>query len=331
MIAALMRTPEGLKQLTRAGMLLFAALALLPFFAPGDFVVTIAIQALSFMVLATGLNLIYGYTGLLSFAQVAFWGLGGYTSALLTVDLGMSPWLGLLAGALVAAVVSLVVGFAALRLSRHSFVIVTLSFALLLQLIARDWVDLTRGPMGIPGLPALQISLPGMGTFSSADPQVSYAFILVFTVAALAGVYRLVNSRIGRALVAIKHNEPLAQSQGINTLHYKLFAFGVSAALSAIAGGFFVFHLSIVDPTIFNFYYTEMSLIMVIIGGAGSFFGVLWASLFFTVIPELLRIGAELRMMGLGVLLILAVLLFPQGLGGYIRRLRFEQWRKEMR
>ncbi|MGE4369816.1 MAG: branched-chain amino acid ABC transporter permease, partial [Burkholderiaceae bacterium] len=86
-----------------------------------------------------------------------------------------------------------------------------------------------------------------------------------------------------------------------------------------------------VDPTIFNFYYTEMSLIMVIIGGAGSFFGVLWASLFFTVIPELLRIGAELRMMGLGVLLILAVLLFPQGLGGYIRRLRFEQWRKEMR
>lgn len=315
----------------RSGALLLGLLSLLPFFSSSDFTVTIAIQALCFMVLATGLNLIYGYTGLLSFAQVAFWGIGGYTSALLAVDLGWSPWLALPAGGTLAALLSLVIGFAALRLSRHSFVIVTLSFALLMQLFARDWVGLTRGPMGIPGLPALEITLPVIGRLSSAEPKVSYLFILVYTVLALGIVYRLVKSRIGRALIAIKQNEPLAQSQGIDTLRYKLLAFAVSAAISAIAGGFFAFHLSIVDPTIFNFYYTEMMLIMVIVGGAGSFFGVLWASLFFSILPELLHIGAELRMMGLGAILILAILLFPSGLAGYFKEKQLEQWRKEFR
>lgn len=313
------------------GVLVFTLLALLPFFVHGDFVVTVAIQALCFMVLATGLNLIYGYTGLLSFAQVAFWGIGGYASALLTVDAGWSPWLGIVAGAMLAALISMVVGYAALRLSRHSFVIVTLSFALLMQLLARDWVDLTRGPMGIPGLPALTIDIPGYGLVTSAEPRVFYLILLVFTFVTLGLVYRLVRSRIGRGLVAIKHNEPLALAQGVNTLKYKLLAFGVSAALSGAVGGLFVFHLSIVDPTIFNFYYTEMTLIMVIIGGAGSFWGVLAASIVFTVLPELLRIGAELRMIGLGAILIAAVLLLPQGIGGYIKQRRFERWRKEMR
>jgi len=316
-------------RLVRCSGLLVAAAALvaLPFVGVGDYALKIAIMAMVYAVLATSLNLIYGFTGLLSFAQIAFWGIGGYTAALLAVDAQWSPWLGVLAGGVMATLTSLVIGYAALRLSRHSFAIVTLSLVLLMQLIAKDWITLTRGPLGIPGLPTLNLVLPGARRLSSAEPMGFYLIILVFAVIALAGVHRLVRSRIGRTLLAIKQNEPLAQSQGVATLHYKLLAFAVSAFVAGVTGGLFVFYLSVVDPSLFDFFYTQMILIMVIIGGAGSFWGVIIASLLFTLIPELLRISPDLRLVLLGCLLVAATLALPQGIAGYFRQRRFKHIR----
>ena len=113
----------------------------------------IGVSALIFTVAAAALNLIYGFTGLLSFAQLGFWGIGGYATALTVVTFGGNFWWGLVWAALINAAVALVVGYPTLRTNRHAFVIVTLTFALLVTLIARDWVDLTRGPLGIPNLP----------------------------------------------------------------------------------------------------------------------------------------------------------------------------------
>jgi branched-chain amino acid transport system permease protein len=127
-------------------------------------------------------------------------------------------------------------------------------------------------------------------------------------------------SRIGRSWRAIKQNEALAQSQGLNIMAYKLLAFGVSALISSMVGGIFVFYLTLVDPSILDFYYTEASLIMVIVGGPGSFWGVLGGSVVFTILPELLRAAADLRMVIYGGFLIVAVLAFPEGLGTIIRR-----------
>jgi branched-chain amino acid transport system permease protein len=311
-----------------AAVLGVAALFAIPRVTGNEYVLALGVSFATFAVLSGGLNLVYGYTGLLSFAQVGFFGIGGYTAALLVTERGWSLWAGAAAGGALAALVGLVVGYSSLRLSRHAFAIVSLSFALLCLIVARDWVSLTRGAMGIPGLPIPSMDLPGGLRWRLAQPADFYYLLMGFAGAAQAAIYLVVSSRLGRAMRAIKLNEPLAQSQGINPLSYKLLAIALSALLAGIVGGFFVFYLTIVDPSIFDFYYTETMLIMVIIGGPGSFWSVLAASAVLSALPDLLRFTTDLRMVLYGAVLIAAMLLFPGGVGGWLRRRRMMRWRR---
>lgn len=304
--------------------LLFAV----PSFTRNEYVLALGVSFATFAVLSGGLNLVYGYAGLLSFAQVGFFGLGAYAAALLVTDANWPVWAGALAGALLAALVGLGIGYSSLRLSRHAFAIVTLSFALLCMIISRDWVSLTRGAMGIPGLAVPQFNFPGGLSWRLNKPTDFYYLLLGLAVVCQAVIYAVVTSRIGRALKAVKMNEPLAQSQGINPLRYKLMAVTLSAFMTGLMGGFFVFYLTIVDPSIFDFYYTETMLIMVILGGAGSFWGVLFSSAILTVLPDMLRFTTDLRMVLYGFILIIAMLVFPGGIGGWFERRRIERWRK---
>ena len=303
-------------------------LVTLPFWGGTPYGLELGITAATFTVLSTGLNLVYGYTGLLSFAQVAFFGIGGYTAALLIRDLGWPMFAGAAAGGVLASLFGLVIGYTSLRLSRHAFAIVSLSFALLCLIIARDWVSLTRGPMGIPGLLAPALTVPGIGKVRLDNPAAFYWLMLFYAAIVLALVHRLVRSRIGRAFVAIKLNQPLAESHGIDPLRYRLLAIAVSAFTTGIAGGFYVFHLTIVDPSIFDFYYTETMLIMVIVGGPGSFWGVVAASLVFSAVPDLLRFTTDLRMVLYGAVLIAAMIAFPRGLGGWVAEHRLTRLRR---
>lgn len=302
-------------------------LAALPFWIGDPYLYTLGLTICTFAVLATGLNLVYGYGGLLSFAQVAFFGIGGYTTALLAVNHGWSIVSGLFVAGLVAIAAGLIVAYASLRLSRHAFAIVSLVLALLCQIVARDWVSLTRGPMGIPGLPIPEIDLPGFDPMTIRGPREFYALLLVYTVGVLALMYRVTHSRLGRTLRSIRQNEPLAQSHGINPLAYRLFAIGLSAWVSGMVGGLFVFHLTIVDPSIFDFYYLESMLIMVVVGGPGSFWGVLGASVVFSALPDLLRFSNDLRLVLFGIVLIASILVLPGGVAGFMYRRRLRRWR----
>jgi branched-chain amino acid transport system permease protein len=279
-------------------------------------------------VLAGGLNLIYGYTGLLSFAQVGFFGIGGYTATLLVVDRGWSLWAGVAVGGVLCIAVALLIGYSSLRLSRHAFAIVSLSFALLCAIVARDWPELTRGSMGVPGLPSPVMDLPGGLRWRIVDPSDFYYLLMGFAVIAHGAIYLVVTSRLGRAMRAIKLNEPLAQSQGVNPLSYRLLALSLSALLAGIVGGLFVFYLTIIDPSIFDFYYTETMLISVVIGGPGSFWGVLASSAVLAVLPDVLRFTTDLRMVLYGVALIVAMLIFPGGVGGWLYRRQVARWRR---
>ena len=305
-----------------------AALFAIPRLTANEYVLALGVSFATFAVLSGGLNLVYGYTGLLSFAQVGFGGIGGYTAALLVPERGWSLWAGAAAGGALAALVGLVVGYSSLRLSRHAFAIVSLSFALLCLIVARDWVSLTRGAMGIPGLPIPTMELPGGLRWRLAQPADFYYLLVGFAVVAQGAIYLVVSSRLGRAMRAIKLNEPLAQSQGINPLSYKLLAIALSALLAGVVGGLFVFYLTIVDPSIFDFYYTETMLIMVIIGGPGSFWSVLASTAVLSALPDLLRFTTDLRMVLYGAVLIAAMLLFPGGVGGWLRRRRVTRWRR---
>lgn len=290
------------------------ASAALPFVTDSNYIVGVGLSALIFTVAAASLNLVYGYTGLLSFAQLGFWGIGGYVAALTVVTFGGSFWMGLVYAAALNAVVALVIGYPILRTNRHAFVISTLTFALLVTLIARDWVSLTRGPLGIPNLPRPEAF--GL-TF---DTTRSYYWIAwVFTIVMLAFLYALCSSRIGRTLIAIKQNEPLVRAQGISPMPYKLSAFAIAAAVTGAAGGVFTFNLRIIDPLFLDFYYMQTFLIIVIIGGAGSFWGVVAAGVALSALPEVLRFSADFRMIIYGVILVVAMFVMPSGVAGWLR------------
>ena len=308
-------------------LLALAVLFAIPRLTGNEYLLALGVSFAMFSVLAGGLNLVYGYTGLLSFAQVGFFGIGGYTAALLVTERDWPLGSAAAAGGALAALVGLVIGYSSLRLSRHAFAIVSLSFALLCMIVARDWVSLTRGAMGIPGLPVPTLALFGR-EWRLSRPADFYYLLLSFATAAHALMYLVVSSRLGRAMRAIRLNEPLAQSQGIDPLRYKLLALALSALLAGMVGGLFVFYLTIVDPSIFDFYYTETMLIMVILGGPGSFWGVLASSAVLAALPDLLRFTTDLRMVLYGAVLIAAMLLFPGGLAGWVQRRRLQNWRR---
>jgi len=301
------------------------AFAVLPLVTSSNYVLGVGLSALIFTVAAAALNLIYGFTGLLSFAQLGFWGIGGYTSALTVVTFGGTFWMGVVYAALINAAVALIVGFPTLRTNRHAFVIVTLTFALLVTLIARDWVELTRGPMGIANLPA-----PHAFGHRFASTGDFYWIAWAFSVVMLALLYTLCSSRIGRTLVAIKQNEPLVRAQGISPMPYKLAAFAISAAITGAAGGVFVFHLGIVDPLILDFYYMQTFLIIVIIGGAGSFWGVVVSGVALSALPEVLRFSPDFRMVIYGVILVAAMFVMPAGVAGWLRARQVSRQREAL-
>jgi branched-chain amino acid transport system permease protein len=143
--------------------------------------------------------------------------------------------------------------------------------------------------------------------------------ILVWAVIVLALVYRVVRSRLGRTLLAIRSDEFLAQAQGIPVLRYKLAAFALAAAVSGVAGGLYGFYLSVVDPSIFGFYFTQAMLVMVVVGGRGSFWGVTIAAIVLAAAPEALRWADEWRLITYGVVLVVVVLTMPGGFAGVLK------------
>ena len=297
----------------------------LPYLTNSNYIVGIAISACVFTAAAASLNLVYGFTGLLSFAQLGFWGIGGYVTALTVVTFGGSFWLGLLWAALIDAAVAVAIGYPALRTNRHAFVIVTLAFALLVTLLARDWVSLTRGPLGIPGLPP-----PVLFGMAFKTTSLFYWIAYGYAVLALGLLYALCTSRIGRTLQAIKQNEPLVRAQGISPMPYKLAAFAIGAAITGIGGGIYAFHLKVIDPLFLDFYYMQTFLIMVIIGGAGSFWGVVAAGFMMSALPEVLRFSTDFRMIIYGVVLLLAMLAMPDGVGGWLNARKLARARTDL-
>ena len=305
--------------------LALTALAVLPAIVGSNYLVGIAISGLIFMTAAASLNLVYGFAGLLSFAQLGFWGVGGYCAAIMVMDYGRSFWEGLAVAGLLCLVLSVAVGVAIIRTTRHAFVVVTLTFALLAALIARDWVEVTRGPLGIPGLPP-----PHLFGIVFDTPGRFYYIALVFALAALGFLYALGTSRIGLLLKAVKQNDVLLRSQGTDPKPYRLAAFVIAGVITGLAGGIYAFHLKIIDPSFLDFYYMQTFLIVVIIAGPGSFWGVLITGAVMVALPELLRFSNELRMVIYGFVLVAAMMTMPRGVAGWLEDRRIRALRRAM-
>jgi branched-chain amino acid transport system permease protein len=279
----------------------------------------VLIMAGIFAVLALSLNLLLGYTGQLSLGHAAFFGIGAYTSALLTLRLDWSFWLGLLAATAAGAMAGWAIGRLALKLRGAYFVLVTLSFAGVIGLVSVNWMELTNGPLGLPGIPA-----PELGVWSLRSKTAYYYLVLAAVALAWLICHRLVHSRIGRAFVALRENETLAESVGIDVTHYLVLAAMVSAALAGMAGSLYAHYTRFVSPEVFLFTYTVTMAIMVVAGGKGTLAGPIVGALLFTVLPEALREATswQWQMLAYGVILVLLVFFLPRGIVPTLRARR---------
>jgi branched-chain amino acid transport system permease protein len=291
-----------------------AVLCAVPFVVRDDYYLHLFIVSGVFVVAVLGLDLIVGYVGQLSLAHAAFFAMGAYTSALLFVRLQWSMWLGLPAAALLVGFAAFALGAVILRTRGHRFIIITVVFAELMKLVATNWVDMTRGFMGLPGLTLPKLSLPGVGTLDITAKSHFYYVVLIAAIVAFLLCRALVRSSIGRKFVLIRENEPLAESLGISAFRYAMIAFVVGAALAGAAGSLYAHYVGFVSPDLFNFSYVTIMLIMVILGGKGTLVGPALGAVLFTFLPELLRVASHWRMIIFATILIVATLFMPKGI-----------------
>ena len=298
--------------LKRAAQTLGAALALsAPFWIGSAYHLHVLIMAGIFAVLAMSLNLLLGYTGQLSLGHAAFFGIGAYTSALLTLKLEWSFWIGLAAGAALAGVAGWAIGRLALKLRGAYFVLVTISFAGVVSLVSQNWMELTNGPLGLPGIPA-----PELAWWSLRTKSAYYYLVLAAVAASYLVCRRLVRSRVGRAFLALRENEPLAESVGVDPTRYLVFATVVSAGMAGVGGVLYAHYTRFVSPEVFLFGYTVTMVIMVIAGGKGTLAGPIVGALIFSALPEALRevLSWQWQMLSYGALLVLLVYFLPRGI-----------------
>ena len=309
--------------------LFVALLASVPLWLTDFYFLHILITTGIFIIAAMSLNLLLGYTGQLSLGHVAFFGIGAYTSALVSLGfevqvfsgftVGLTPkpvWFAMLCGIVVAGLTGYAIGKLSFRVRGAYFVIVSISFAEVVRLVAVNWVELTQGPMALNNIPALTL---GTGAFELSFLRKPAFFILVLVAGVISYVIiaRLVNSRAGRAMIALRENESLAMSVGIDVTRYLVIATIVSAAMAGMAGALYTHYIRIVDPDIFLFIYTVTMVIMVVTGGKGTLAGPIVGGILFGFVPEFLRAMAlqpEVQWIIYGVLMVLVVFFLPQGI-----------------
>lgn len=278
------------------------------------YVMRIATLGAIFAILALGLNLTAGHLGLFDFGYVLYFGIGGYATALLTLRDGW-PWAAaVVASVAVSVIAGLLVGIVVLRLRGPYFVIATFSFLTVAYYVAINWKEVTNGSLGLIGLPAPTLDLPVIGRVDGLDPGAALAIALAGLLVAAVVVWRVVASSAGRAWHAIRDNEDLAASVGIDATRYAFLALAISAGLGGVGGSLYAGYVGIVTPEIFAFGHMVNVLLMVVIGGTGTFLGPLVGAFLVESIPEFLRVAESFRLPIFGLLLIAAILFAPRGI-----------------
>ncbi len=283
----------------------------MPWFIPSAYALHTVITIIIYIPLVLSQNLITGFTGMLTMGQAAFYGLGAYTSALLVMKAGV-PWpLAFIVSGLVAAVFGVVVGVPCLRLGSDYLTLMTIGFGVIFSAVATNWVQVTRGSMGIPGIPSASI---GPIIFDTLPKQ----YYLYLAIAALCYffMYRLTQSHIGRALLAIREDEIAASTLGINLAYYKVMAFTFGALMAGFAGSMLAHSLTFVGPQSFTLDESLLHVQMAILGGFGSLPGSILGATILISLPQIFQDLYEYRMLINGILLLILMAWRPQGIMG---------------
>jgi ABC-type branched-subunit amino acid transport system permease subunit len=295
-----------------AGGVVLAAAA--PFAVPHPFLFSLLIQAAIWALVTASWDLLSGYTGQISFGHSGFFALGAYAAAGLAYHLHVSPWIGLVAAAGLCSLVGLCVGFPALRLRGHYLALVTLGFAEIVRLVSQNWIEVTGGPFGMHDFGAL----PGLPDDPLRQNETLYLIVLGVAAAAIAlMLFVCERTNAGKAFRAIREDQVLAESHGINIKIYKLYAFALSAALTGLGGGLYAFSVGLVNPNLASALTSAMILGMAVFGGLGTIWGpALGAVLLFTMSEGLRFVGVVYNLIAFGVVILVFVIFVPRGIAG---------------
>jgi branched-chain amino acid transport system permease protein len=286
----------------------------------GRYAQDVAINVLVYTCLGLGLNIVVGLCGLLDLGFIAFYGVGAYTYALMSVNFGAPFWFCLPLAAIFAAIAGCIIGYPTLRMRGDYLAIVTLGFGEIIRIVLNNWMSLTNGPNGVLGIKAPGIWVPIIENGLTFEHlylkklHLLYYVILALAVFTIIAVHRLNFSRIGRAWEAIREDETAAELMGVNTFRLKLLAYAMGAVFGGLAGAFFAARMRFVSPESFTFLESALVLAMVVLGGMGSIPGIILGALALIVLPEVFREFELYRMLAFGGAMTFMMLIRPAGL-----------------
>ena len=286
-----------------------AAVLLLALVVDNDYYFTLLNFIGIHTLLVVGLNLLMGYAGQISLGHAAFFGLGAYSSGILTATYHVNPWLALVAGLVICGIAAYLIGVPALKLRGYYLAMATLGFGIIVYIILNEAQKWTGGPSGLAGIPSLAV-----GGLSFNTPGRLYLLIWPTVGVILALSANLVDSRTGRALRALHEGENAAQSLGVNTARLKLLIFIWSSLYASLAGSFYAHTLNFVAPASFGFMFSIKLVTMVVLGGMASIWGSLLGAAVLTVLPEMLTVFHDYEVIIFGAILMVVMIFLPQGL-----------------
>ena len=301
------RLIDSPRNLVLAGVLA-TALLLLPLAIPGQYALQLVNLGLISLIVVVGLNFITGYCGQINFAQAAFWGIGAYVTAALTLH-GLSFWLALPAAAIATGLCSLVLGIPTLRLRAYYLAMATIAFGEIVQLILVHWEPVTGGTSGLRNVPGVSIA----GYTLSGHFQ-HYYFLLAWCALAMWLSLRVRASRLGRSMLALRDSEIAAEVMGVDTVRIKMLAFALSSMYAGVAGGLYVSYVNYVSPDLFSNAQAVLFFVMLVVGGVGSAIGAVIGTVVLTILPEALRFLKEWYLVLYGIGVILMIVFLPDGL-----------------
>jgi branched-chain amino acid transport system permease protein len=301
----------------RALLAFLAAVAVVPWLLPNQYLVHVVVLAGLYVILAVGLNLVMGYANQVSLGHAGFYGLGAYVSAVLSVRYGFSPWLGMPIAAVATGALAYVVGIPTLRLTSYYLGMATLGIGVVLQLAFVQLHGITGGSSGLAGI------LPwDLGPLRFTTSTQHYLLVWVFAGAALWVARNLVNSRVGRVLRALGESEIAAEAMGVDTAAEKRRVFVLSAVYASVAGSLYAHYITVISPEIYSFLFSVVLVLMVAIGGIGLYWGAVVGAVLLTILPEALRKFGDWEVPLYGLALIVVILFLPRGIAGLFARKR---------
>ncbi|MEH7356693.1 branched-chain amino acid ABC transporter permease [Neobacillus drentensis] len=307
-------------------------IAVLPVVIPSSYILTVFIMVGIYALVCNGMTMLIGYAGQISLGHAAFYGIGAYSSAIISTTYGLSPWIGMIVGMIIAGIIAIIVGIPTFKLKGHYLALATLGFGIIVFTLFKEFRELTGGSNGFFGIPSINL----FGFEFNSDLRYFY-LVWVFVFIGIIFSRNIIHSRIGRALRSIEGSEIASDAVGVNIMKYKLQVFVLSAMFASLAGSLLAHYVSFINPDLFGAMTSIYFLIMVIIGGSKSIWGSVIGAAAYVLLGELLKHfmpillpnkGGEFEIVFFGILLVVTLIYMPNGLSPQLEKI-FSKFQKK--